>query len=83
MTIELLKRFLEAFNHHDLDSIMGYFAEDCVFYSRAARHRAAIGMSGRTRCEQAWQNALREFQMYITEKISTGCVMISEFPNGH
>jgi steroid delta-isomerase-like uncharacterized protein len=28
----LLKEFLEAFNRHDLDSIMGYFAEDCVFY---------------------------------------------------
>lgn len=31
--IELLKGFLEAFNRHDLDSIMGYFAEDCVFYT--------------------------------------------------
>ena len=29
---ELLKGFLEAFNRHDLDSIMGYFADDCVFY---------------------------------------------------
>ena len=32
VTYELLKEFLEAFNRHDLDSIMGYFAEDCVFY---------------------------------------------------
>ena len=32
VTCELLKEFLEAFNRHDLDSIMGYFAEDCVFY---------------------------------------------------
>ncbi len=32
VTIELLKGFLEAFNRHDLDAIMGYFAEDCVFY---------------------------------------------------
>ena len=31
-THETLKRFLEAFNRHDLDAIMGYFAEDCVFY---------------------------------------------------
>jgi hypothetical protein len=29
---ELLKGFLEAFNRHDLDAIMGYFADDCVFY---------------------------------------------------
>ena len=29
---ELLKSFLDAFNRHDLDAIMDYFAEDCVFY---------------------------------------------------
>ena len=29
---ELLKGFLDAFNRHDLDAIMQYFAEDCVFY---------------------------------------------------
>lgn len=28
--IEVLKNFLEAFNRHDLDSIMEYFSEDCV-----------------------------------------------------
>lgn len=32
VTRELLKGFLEAFNRHDLDAIMGHFAEDCVFY---------------------------------------------------
>jgi ketosteroid isomerase-like protein len=32
VTYELLKGFLEAFNRHDLDAIMNYFAEDCVFY---------------------------------------------------
>ena len=29
---ETLKSFLEAFNRHDLDSIMDFFAEDCIFY---------------------------------------------------
>ena len=32
ITYETLKGFLEAFNRHDLDAIMDYFAEDCVFY---------------------------------------------------
>lgn len=32
LTRDLLKDFLEAFNRHDLDAIMEYFAEDCVFY---------------------------------------------------
>ena len=40
VTLELLKGFLEAFNRHDLDSIMSYFAEDFVFYMpRGARPR--------------------------------------------
>jgi steroid delta-isomerase-like uncharacterized protein len=26
-----LKRFLEAFNRHDLDEIMSFFTDDCVF----------------------------------------------------
>jgi len=37
---KLLKEFLEAFNRHDLDTIMDYFAEDCVFYfPRGAKPR--------------------------------------------
>ena len=32
ITYETLKGFLEAFNRHDLDAIMDYFAEGCVFY---------------------------------------------------
>ncbi|MEO7007294.1 MAG: nuclear transport factor 2 family protein [Terrimesophilobacter sp.] len=33
VTRELLQSFLEAFNDHDLDAIMGYFADDCVLYT--------------------------------------------------
>lgn len=32
VTTALLKDFLEAFNRHDLDAIMEFFAPDCVFY---------------------------------------------------
>ncbi|MFC5790554.1 nuclear transport factor 2 family protein [Agromyces tardus] len=32
VTREALEGFLAAFNEHDLDAIMGYFADDCVFY---------------------------------------------------
>lgn len=40
INIEVLKSFLEAFNRHDLDSIMDYFADDCVFYMpRGAKPR--------------------------------------------
>lgn len=32
VSVETLKDFLKAFNRHDLDSIMSYFADDCIFY---------------------------------------------------
>jgi ketosteroid isomerase-like protein len=32
VTADVLKSFLDAFNRHDLDAVMEYFAEDCVFY---------------------------------------------------
>ena len=31
ITEETLKQILEAFNRHDLDTIMTYFSEDCSF----------------------------------------------------
>lgn len=32
VTVETLKAFLDAFNRHDLDDIMSFFADDCVLY---------------------------------------------------
>ena len=32
ISVELLKDFLAAFNRHDVDAIMSFFADDCVFY---------------------------------------------------
>ena len=31
VTEDMLKIFLEAFNRHDLDAIMTFFTEDCIF----------------------------------------------------
>ncbi len=82
VTHQLLKEFLEAFNRHDLDSIMGFFADDCVFYMPRGAKPRAIGMPGRMRFVLAWQNDLRGFPMFIMEKISTGSVVILESLNG-
>jgi ketosteroid isomerase-like protein len=31
VTVETMKQVLDAFNRHDLDAIMEYFADDCTF----------------------------------------------------
>ncbi len=38
VTVDLLRAFLDAFNRHDLDAIMGYFADECVFYMPRGAH---------------------------------------------
>ena len=39
-SVETLRGFLDAFNRHDLDDVMSYFADDCVLYTpRGARPR--------------------------------------------
>ncbi|WP_394551603.1 nuclear transport factor 2 family protein [Agromyces sp. MMS24-JH15] len=46
VTREVLEGFLGAFNAHNLDEIMGYFADDCVFYmprGAAPRGDAYVG----------------------------------------
>jgi ketosteroid isomerase-like protein len=32
ITVEVLKEFLDAFNQHNVDAVMGFFAEDCTMY---------------------------------------------------
>lgn len=34
VTVDTLKHILEAFNRHDLDAIMAFFADDCVLRFR-------------------------------------------------
>jgi hypothetical protein len=31
LTVDTLQEILDAFNHHDLDAIMGYFGDECSF----------------------------------------------------
>lgn len=56
VSVEMLKVFLEAFNRHELDAIMSFFAQDCISIYRAAPRHAVTAASARTMCELDWQN---------------------------
>ena len=45
--LQALREVLEAFNEHDLDAIMSYFAEDCVFESPRGQHPWGTRFAGR------------------------------------
>ena len=57
VTAETLQRLLEAFNTHDIDAVMAFFAEDCVLemprgpdpWGRRLRGRERVreGLEGR------------------------------------
>ena len=35
VTVEMLQRFTEAFNAHDIDSAMSFMTDDCIFEAAA------------------------------------------------
>ena len=37
-TVDTLKQFLEAFNAHDLDAVMAFFADDCLMETPRGPH---------------------------------------------
>jgi len=49
---DTLKAFLDAFNRHDLDAIMEYFAEECVFYMPRGSGPEGRSTRERPKCEQ-------------------------------
>ena len=46
-TVEALKGFLEAFNRHDLDGIMGFLADDCTVDLPCGPHPWGTRLTGR------------------------------------
>lgn len=47
VTLDILKGFLDAFNRHDLDAIMEYFHDDCVFYMPRGKRPRGDRTAGR------------------------------------
>jgi ketosteroid isomerase-like protein len=45
---EVLKQLLAAFNDHDLDRIMSFFADDCVLETPRGEHPHGTRFEGRT-----------------------------------
>jgi ketosteroid isomerase-like protein len=45
--VEVLERLLDAFNRHDLDRIMSFFADDCVLETPRGPHPYGTRFAGR------------------------------------
>ncbi len=47
VTIEVLERFADAWNRHDVDALMAFMAEDCVFEASAGPDMCGTRYVGR------------------------------------
>jgi hypothetical protein len=57
VTIETLRRLVDAFNAHDLDSVMRCFADDPVLELPHGPDQWGGGSRGGRRCARGWQAA--------------------------
>ena len=53
VTTEVLQAFADAWNRHDIDALMSFMTEDCVFEPLQALRSAAPGMQVVRLCEPA------------------------------
>ena len=58
ITRELISNFLDAFNHHNLEAGMSFFADDCVFLTHSGSEIHGTKIEGREQVYQAFNKAL-------------------------
>ncbi len=61
VTVEMLERFGEAWNRHDVDAIMSYMDASCVFETTAGREPCGTRYEGRERVRQAFERVFAMF----------------------
>ena len=47
ITTEFLQRFADAWNRHDIDALMSFMTDDCVFQASAGPHDCGTHYAGR------------------------------------
>ena len=61
VTTEVLQAFADAFNRHDLDAVMSFMTEDCVFESSAGPDICGTRDSGRDAVRAGFAEVLATF----------------------
>ena len=60
-TVELLEAFAEGWNRHDVDFLMTFMADDCVFETTAGREVCGTRFEGRERVREAFARVFKIF----------------------
>ncbi|MGH8802121.1 MAG: nuclear transport factor 2 family protein [Casimicrobiaceae bacterium] len=61
VTIELLQDFTDAWNRHDIDALMGFMTDDCVFEAVGGPDACGTRHEGRAAVRKAFAQAWESF----------------------
>jgi steroid delta-isomerase-like uncharacterized protein len=61
VTVETLAAFGEAWNRHDIDALMSFMADDCVFHAVAGPDELGRSFVGRAAVREGFQMAWQAF----------------------
>ena len=61
MTVQMLEEFGDAWNRHDVDAIMRFMADDCVFETTAGPEPCGKRYEGRPRVREAFARVFAMF----------------------
>jgi len=61
VTVEMLQAFAEAWNRHDVDALMSFMSEDCIFESSAGDDTCGTRYEGSEAVSKGYTKAWRDF----------------------
>ena len=61
MTVELLQAFAEAWNRHDIQALMSFMSDDCVFEASAGPEVCGAGCKGRPAVRAAFEEVFATY----------------------
>lgn len=80
--LELLEGLADAFNSHDIDRVMSFFAPNCSLECQEVRNLTGHGLWVSAMYNVAWRCASNRRQTSIMQKWSTSLTAQPECPNG-
>jgi ketosteroid isomerase-like protein len=82
VTVETLKQFVAAFNAHDLDAVMSFFADDCELFMPRGPEPWGQRYVGKAEVRKGLATRFEAFLMCIMETTNTGFREITAFLDG-
>jgi hypothetical protein len=82
VTVDHLDAFAQAWNRHDIDALMSFMADDCVFHAWTGPDASGTRHIGRDAVRAAYQKAWTDFpdaQWTRARHVVTGARRLSEW----